>query len=121
MALVYSAADVMAVPSRQDNLCQTAVEALACGTPVVAFDIGGMPDIVDHKATGWLANPFEPCSYAEGLRWALWPDVPPARLSQAVRAAALARFSPDVVVPLYRQLYETVLEGPAASQPRMPS
>lgn len=60
----YSAADVMVVPSRIDNLPQTAVEAIACGTPVVAFRTGGLPDIVDDWRTGRLAEPFEPASLA---------------------------------------------------------
>lgn len=116
MALVYSAADVMAVPSRQDNLCQTAVEALACGTPVVAFDIGGMSDIVDHQKTGWLATPFDAPSYADGLRWALRQTLPAAEVSRAARAAAVARFSPEAVVPLYLHIYDKVLRNRSGSQ-----
>ena len=50
---LYSAADVMIVPSRQDNLPNTAVEAQACGTPVVSFDTGGLSNIVEHQKTGY--------------------------------------------------------------------
>ena len=53
----YRAADVVVVPSRQDNSPQTATEALSCGTPVVAFDTSGLPDFVDHRETGYLARP----------------------------------------------------------------
>ena len=56
---LYSAADALVVPSRQDNLLNTAIEAQACGTPVVAFNIGGLPDIVEHQCTGYLAKAFE--------------------------------------------------------------
>ena len=71
LALAYSAADVMVVPSRQDNLPNTAVEAQACGTPVVAFDIGGLPDIVIHRESGWLAKPFDTEDMAKGVLWVL--------------------------------------------------
>ena len=47
------------VPSRQESFCQVALEAQSCGTPVLAFSIGGLIDIVDHKNTGYLANPFD--------------------------------------------------------------
>ena len=49
LALVYSAADVFVAPSIQDNLPNTVMEALACGTPCVAFKIGGMPDMIEHE------------------------------------------------------------------------
>jgi glycosyltransferase involved in cell wall biosynthesis len=71
LALLYSACDVMAVPSKEDNLPNTALEATCCGTPVVTFNIGGLPDIVDHKNNGWLAKPFEAKELAEGIKWIL--------------------------------------------------
>ena len=60
----------MVVPSRQDNLPNTAVEAHACGTPVVAFRTGGLPDIVEHQRTGYLAQPFHTQDLAAGISWA---------------------------------------------------
>jgi len=55
LALLYNAADVTVVPSREDNMPLTAMEAQSCGRPVVAFSIGGLADIVDDGATGFLA------------------------------------------------------------------
>lgn len=67
MALFYSAADVMVVPSRMDNLPQTATEAQACGCPVVAFRVGGLKEILDHGLTGNLAEPFNVTRMADGI------------------------------------------------------
>ncbi len=56
VALIYNAADVTAVPSQQDNLPNTMVESLSCGTPVVGFNVGGIPDLVKNGETGFLAT-----------------------------------------------------------------
>lgn len=64
---IYAADDVFALPSRQDNLPSTGVETLACGTPMVGFDIGGLPDLVPHRDIGYLARPFEDEDLACGL------------------------------------------------------
>ena len=71
LTLLYSAADVMVVPSRMDNLPQTATEAQSCGVPVVAFNATGLPDAVEHKHTGYLATPFDPADLAHGDQWVL--------------------------------------------------
>ena len=59
LALAYSAADVTIVPSRSENLPYTVIESLACGTPVVAFQIGGIPDIICSDHLGLLAKPYD--------------------------------------------------------------
>ncbi len=56
LSLMYNCADVFVAPSREDNLPNTAVEALSCGVPCVAFAIGGMPDMIEHKRNGYLAK-----------------------------------------------------------------
>ena len=58
LATAYSAADVFVAPSEQENLSNTVVEAMACGTPCVAFRVGGMEDLVDHGENGFLAQPL---------------------------------------------------------------
>jgi len=69
LALLYSAANVFCAPSREENLANTALESLGCGTPVMAFRIGGFPDIIDHRRTGYLAEPFEVDGLVDGLEF----------------------------------------------------
>ena len=110
MAILYAAADVFVAPSRMENLANTVLESLACGTPVVAFDIGGMPDMIDHKVNGFLAPPFKTGELAEGIRWAQ-----AQRGNDAVRHAArrkiLQDFSPAQETDKYIALYDRVRNG----------
>lgn len=68
---LYCAADMVVIPSRQDNLPNMGVEALACGRPVVAFDCCGLPDLVKHRETGYLAQAFDCEDLAKGMAWVL--------------------------------------------------
>lgn len=71
LALIYNAADVFVVPSIQENLSNSILESMSCGVPVVAFDIGGNKDLIDHEVTGYLARPFLHEDLAEGITWVL--------------------------------------------------
>lgn len=108
LALMYSAADVMVVPSRQDNLPNTAVEAQACGTPVVAFNLGGLPDIVTHQETGWLARPFDTEDLAAGIAWVVADSVRSTALATQSRMQAVKQFSPKVIAQQYEKVYRTM-------------
>lgn len=109
LRLLYCSVDAMLIPSRQDNLPNTAVEALACGTPVVGFDTCGMPDLVEHGSTGWLATPFDPGHLAQGIHWVLEDPERSRALRGASRAKALATFAEDVVARRYERLYHDLL------------
>lgn len=109
LALLYNAADVMVVPSRQENLPQTATEPQACGCPVVAFDCTGFPDALVHRETGYLARPYDTADLAGGIRWVLEDADRRAALGRAARARALQLWAPDVVVPQYLQIYEAAI------------
>lgn len=111
LKIAYSAADAMIVPSRIDNLPTTAIEAHACGTPVIAFDTCGLPDIVTHKKNGWLAKAFDTQDLAAGIRWVLADDGRRTALSEQARSDAIARFSYPVVAKAYRSVYEQVLKN----------
>ncbi|HEY1096361.1 MAG TPA: glycosyltransferase [Alphaproteobacteria bacterium] len=68
---IYSAADIMVVPSLIDNAPQTVTESLACGTPVVAFRTCGLPDYITHEKTGYLAQAFDTDDLARGIAYLL--------------------------------------------------
>jgi glycosyltransferase involved in cell wall biosynthesis len=97
---LYTSANALVVPSRQEAFGQTASEAQACGTPVVAFNIGGLPDIVEHQRTGYLAKAFETEDLAAGIRWVLGEN-----LRKQSRERAVAQFSNAVVAEQYRAVY----------------
>ena len=105
---LYSAADVTVVPSREDNMPLTAMEAQACGCTVVAFDLGGLPDIVEHQRTGFLAPPFETGALAEGLLLALSGSRNGQSWGSAARVKASREWSVPVVVSQYLKAYEEV-------------
>lgn len=109
LCLYYSAADAVVVPSRKENLPNCGVEAQACGTPVVAFNVCGLPDVVEHEKTGYLAQPFDAADLARGIRWVLDGDERRAMLSAQSRQAAVARFSYPVVAEQYLQVYKAIL------------
>ena len=111
LALLYSAADVMVVPSRQENLPQSGTEAQACGCPVVAFNCTGLPDVVAHEETGYLAEPYDFEDLAKGIRWVLEDSERHSRLRAAARMRALHLWSPEVVVPQYLKVYEAAIES----------
>ena len=109
LQLLYSAADVMVVPSRVEAFGQTASEAHSCGTPVVAFDTCGLPDIVDHETTGYLAKAFEPDDLAKGITWLLEDRERLEEFGRNARRKAEAKFAYKVVAGMYNEVYERVV------------
>lgn len=109
MARFLQAADAIAVPSTLDNLPMTACEAQTAGRPVVAFRIGGLPDIISHGTTGYLAAPLEVNDLARGLVTALSNARSNDSWGAAAREHALRKWSPELVVQQYVEAYERVL------------
>jgi glycosyltransferase involved in cell wall biosynthesis len=107
--LLYSAADVVVCPSVQENLSNTVMESLTCGTPVVAFAIGGMPDLIRSKENGFLAEPFSPASLAAGIRWVLEDSERQAELGARARAGAVSTYEMSIVARQYEALYLDIL------------
>lgn len=108
MALLYSAVDVFVAPSIQENLSNTVMEAMACGTPCVAFDIGGMPDLIKHKHNGYLARPFDVEDLAEGIGWVL-ADEERLHILSCRSREHVAEFSIECVADRYIGLYKKTL------------
>lgn len=107
---LYSAADALVIPSRQDNLPNTGVEALACATPVIAFDTCGLSDIVAHQRTGYLAKAFDTQDLASGITWVLAQrGLQP--LGEQARELAVARFGYPVVADQYEQIYAHAVQS----------
>lgn len=113
LRVLYSAVDVMVVPSIQEAFGQTASEAMACGTPVVAFGTTGLLDIVDHQGNGYLAKPFSTSDLAEGIDWIINHN-DYDQLSCKARQKVFDNFDNRVVAPKYIELYRSVLEKEAS-------
>jgi len=111
LALLYSAADVTVVPSRQDNLPQSGTEAQTCGCPVVAFNVTGLPDVVEHGTTGYLAEVYSSEDLAKGIAWVLEDAERHAQLGAQARERAVLLWSPDVVVPQYLEVYQAAIDA----------
>jgi glycosyltransferase involved in cell wall biosynthesis len=101
----YGRADIAVVPSRQDNLPQTATEPTACGLPVVAFNIGGLPDIVEPGVNGYLATPWEPLDLAHGIDLIASDERTLNNMKLAARQRALALWSPEKIARQYEEAF----------------
>jgi glycosyltransferase involved in cell wall biosynthesis len=104
----YNAADVFVAPSLEDNLPNTVMESLSCGTPVVAFNIGGMPDMVEHKVNGYLAEPQNKISLANGIMWVIENNNKEI-LSLNARKKITKNFTPEIVANLYMNFYKSLI------------
>ena len=106
---LYSAADVFVAPSREEAFGQTALESLACGTPCVGFDVGGLRDTILHQRTGYLAQPYSAIDLATGIAWILGDNDRRRALSENARKRVLTEFTMASVARRYLNLYEDVL------------
>lgn len=101
MPQLYNAADVFLTPSLQDNLPNTIAEAMSCGTPCVGFNVGGIPEMIDHQKNGYVARYRDAADLAEGIRFVLSHD-----LRAAAHSKAAAAYSETRVAQAYIKLYQ---------------
>ena len=107
MIAAYSAADLTIVPSLSENLSCTIMESLSCGTPVVAFNIGGNGDMIEHKVNGYLAREKDSDSLSNGIAWILSQDRD--SLYESARSIVLEHYTPKKVGLQYLAKYNELI------------
>jgi glycosyltransferase involved in cell wall biosynthesis len=116
LSLIYSAADVFVLPSLADNLPNTMLEAMACGTPVVAFEAGGIPDGVRPGVTGLLARTGDDAELRAAMLELLNNDAKRAEMSANCRRIAVADYGLELQAKRYLEIYESLLSATRAAR-----
>ena len=110
IAKLYNAVDLFVTSSLEENLPNTIMEAMSCGTPCVGFDIGGIPEMIDHKENGYVAKYKSAEDLADGIVWVL-NNENQAMLSQKARDKVLNTYSQQQVANQYITLYNSILRA----------
>ncbi|WP_414584588.1 glycosyltransferase family 4 protein [Scytonema sp. PCC 10023] len=105
-SIAYSAADLFVFPTRADNLPLVLQESMACGTPMVSFKIGGVPDLVRPGVTGYLATPEDAQDFSNGIVQLLEDEKLRDQMRQNCRAIALKEYSLELQAKRYIELYQ---------------
>ena len=106
---LLSVSDVFLLPSEQESFGLAALEAMACGVPVVASRVGGLPEVIEHGVTGFLHAPTDIDAMASSALTLLTDRDLHARVAEAACRDVGVRFCVDLVVPMYEEYYERVL------------
>jgi len=106
--LIYNASDILIHPAPVDNLPNVVMEAIACGTPVVAFPVGGLTDMVRPGRTGWLADEVSPEELAETIDSAIEDIRQGVKLQDPCRDVAEAEYSSELQAKRYIELFESL-------------
>jgi glycosyltransferase involved in cell wall biosynthesis len=112
-SIAYSAADLFIFPTRADNLPLVLQESMACGTPMVSFKIGGVPDLVRPDITGYLAQPEDTQDFSNGIIQLLKDEELRKTMSENCRAIALQEYTLELQAKRYIELYQQVLRSPS--------
>lgn len=105
---VYNSADIFVLPSLEDNLPNTIMEAMACGVPCVGFKVGGIPEMIDHKRNGYVASLRDSTDLAEGIEWVLAPIRHEELSKEAVRKVS-QQYSQHSVAMKYIEVYNQAI------------
>jgi glycosyltransferase involved in cell wall biosynthesis len=109
LSVAYAAADLYVIPSLEDNLPSTVLEAMACGTPVVGFDVGGIPEMVEPGKTGALAPVGDAGSLATGIEDLLADPAGREAMGAKCRARVLGHYDMEAYLAGYERLYERLV------------
>lgn len=101
---VYNASDVFVLPSLSENLPNTIMEAMACGVPCIGFNVGGIPEMIDHQKNGYVARFRDSADLAKGIRWILF-DADYDALSKCARRKIVDSYSLQSVAMRYVEVY----------------
>lgn len=118
LSVFYSLADLFVIPSRQDNLPNTVLESMACGTPVVGFDTGGISDMVRPGETGWLAEVGNTRALRAAITEGLSNDTERHRMSTRCREIVETEYPLKIQAQRYRALYNQMITGTASADAR---
>ena len=110
-SIAYSAADLFIFPTRADNLPLVLQESMACGTPMVSFKIGGVPDLVRHNITGYLATPEDSQDFSQGIIQLLEDSKLREKMAQNCRAIAVKEYSTELQIQKYIEVYRNILHS----------
>jgi glycosyltransferase involved in cell wall biosynthesis len=109
-SIAYSAADLFIFPTRADIFGLVLQESMACGTPMVSFNVGGVSDLVRPDVTGYLAEPDNIQEFCDGIVRLLEDNELRANMSTNCRAIAISEYSLDLQAQRYIELYKQVLQ-----------
>ncbi|MEG1563701.1 MAG: glycosyltransferase family 4 protein [Bacteroides sp.] len=104
---LYNAVDLFVTPSLEENLPNTIMEAMACGVPCVGFNVGGIPEMIDHLHNGYVAEYKSAADFANGIYWALNESGYPSLSEQACRKA-IANYSEGIIAKKYTDVYNKI-------------
>ena len=107
---IYNAVDLYITSSLEENLPNMIMEAMACGTPCVGFDVGGIPEMIDHQENGYVATYGDITDLAIGIQWVL-QKTGEKNLGEKARKKVVNSYSEEIVTSSYIELYETLLNN----------
>jgi glycosyltransferase involved in cell wall biosynthesis len=109
LSLIYSAADVFVIPSLQDNLPNTVLESMACGTPVIGFAVGGISDMIRDGRTGLLVPPQDVAGLRNAMVRLIRDSSARVSMSEESRRIAVDEYSRELQVQRYSELYKSLV------------